>query len=222
MVNNETELWLWWQRFVGSDRATFDALISRHREAHRRYHTETHVAWVLRHCRELLDDRPALPAITSNAPDAPSGDHDASRLVVAAAFWHDAVYDPTSSANEHHSAQLAARDLGALGWEQPAVERVVRAIEGTATHLDPADEVEAVLFDADLAVLGADPQGYRSYVDGVRFEYQHVADEAWRVGRAAVLHSFLGRDSIYATVGGRQRWQTRAVANLTAELASLN
>ncbi|MEO1059355.1 MAG: metal-dependent phosphohydrolase [Actinomycetota bacterium] len=217
MANNETELWLWWQRFVGPDRAMFDAVISRHREAHRRYHTETHVAWVLRHCRELLDDPPPQ----TKAHPTPSGD-EFSPLIVAAAFWHDAVYDPTSATNEQRSAQLAARDLGVLGWDQAAIGRVVRAIEGTAHHLDPADEVEAVLFDADLAVLGADPRGYRAYVDGVRFEYRHVADDDWRVGRAAVLRGFLGRDSIYATVGGRRRWQTRAVANLTAELVSLN
>ncbi|NQY57448.1 MAG: hypothetical protein HRT86_13370 [Ilumatobacteraceae bacterium] len=214
MAENETELWVWWQRFIGTDRATFDALLSRHREAHRRYHTATHVAWVIRHCRTLLRDRFGDVQTVGDARPTDA-------IIIAAAFWHDAVYDPTSASNEHASAQLAARDLATLGWGDSSIARVAHAIEGTADHMHPADDAEAVLFDADLAILGAEPRGYADYVDGVRYEYRHVPDDAWRTGRAAVLRSFLTRGHIYATATGRSLWAARAVANLEAELATL-
>ena len=38
--------------------------------------------------------------------------------VVAGAFYHDAVYEPASPANERASARLARRDLTALGWDE--------------------------------------------------------------------------------------------------------
>jgi predicted metal-dependent HD superfamily phosphohydrolase len=94
-------------------------------------------------------------------------------------------------------------------------------IRGTADHRDPPDLDTAVLFDADLAVLGADPAGYGDYVRGVRAEYGHVDDAGWRAGRASVLQSFLDRPSIYATDPGRRRWESTARANITAELAAL-
>ncbi|MEM8619624.1 MAG: hypothetical protein AAGF73_07875 [Actinomycetota bacterium] len=215
MAENETELWVWWQRCIGTERATFDSLLSRHREEHRRYHTTSHVAWVIRHCRTLLNDHFGDGQTVDDArPD--------DAVVIAAAFWHDAVYDPTSASNEHASAQLAARDLAALGWGDSSITRVAHAIEGTADHLHPADDAEAVLFDADLAILGAEPRAYGDYVDGVRYEYRHVPDDAWRTGRATVLRSFLSREHIYATPAGRLLWAARAAANLEAELAALD
>jgi predicted metal-dependent HD superfamily phosphohydrolase len=56
----------------------------------------------------------------------------------------------------------------------------------------------------------------------VRAEYRHVTDDEWRIGRAAVLEGFLERPAIYSTPTARDRWETRARANLTAELASLD
>ena len=77
-----------------------------------------------------------------------------------------------------------------------------------------------MLLDADLAILSADPSAYEAYVRGVRGEYAHVDDAAWRVGRGAVLRSLLAPECRYstATFVGRD---ARARANLTAELVTL-
>jgi predicted metal-dependent HD superfamily phosphohydrolase len=80
----------------------------------------------------------------------------------------------------------------------------------------------AVLLDADLAILGAEAAGYSTYVTGVRAEYRHVTDDEWRTGRAGVLAGFLERPTIYSTPTAHDLWETRARANLTAELASLD
>lgn len=210
MSEPDLELDLAWQRHVSPDRRLLDGLLSRHREQHRRYHTAAHVAWVLRHVEELAASEPV--------------EH--LREVVAAALYHDAVYEPTHPANERASARLARRDLSELGWPADAVDRVGAMIEATA-HGEEANASggasgdTAILLDADLAVLGTDPAVYSTYVEQVRSEYRHVDDADWRVGRSQLLRGLLDRDAIFTTPTGRERWESRARANLAAELAAL-
>lgn len=71
-----------------ADTELLDRLLARHRERHRRYHGVAHVAWVVRHIDELASDELVR-------------DHGA---VIAAAFYHDAVYEPAHRANERASA----------------------------------------------------------------------------------------------------------------------
>lgn len=193
-----------WRRLVGDD-AALTGLVRRHRERHRRYHTLDHVLAVVRHVDELAD----VEII------------DDLGAVVAAAWFHDAVYEPRSPANERASARLARRDLTKLGWNTERTDIVATMIEGTADHEDPADVDTAVLFDADLAILGAAPATYAAYVANVRAEYAHVDDESWRNGRAEVLDGFLDRERIFATPTGFTRWESAARANLVTELDEL-
>ncbi|HSM65122.1 MAG TPA: hypothetical protein VK860_02335 [Ilumatobacteraceae bacterium] len=206
MSEPDLELDLAWQRHVSTDRRPLDGLLARHREKHRRYHTAVHMARVVRHVEDLAASEPVQ----------------ALAEVVAAAFYHDAVYEPTHPANERASARLARRDLTALGWSDDAVDRVAAMIEATAhgAAADPGGDT-AVLLDADLAILGAEPAAYSTYVEQVRSEYRHLDDDEWRVGRSQVLHSFLDRHAIFSTSTGRERWESRARANVTAELATL-
>jgi predicted metal-dependent HD superfamily phosphohydrolase len=207
-VSDEIELRAAWTESIGRDArclASFEELVGRHREPHRRYHGVRHVTWVVRHVHEL-------------AADVPPADFGA---VVAAAFYHDAVYDPTAADNEELSAALAERVLGELGWRTARCRTVGELVRATAGHQPDGTPDRAVLIDADLAVLGSDPAAYQAYVTGVRAEYGHLAEEAWRRGRADVLRRLLARRPLFATEPGRQRWEARALANLAAELATL-
>jgi predicted metal-dependent HD superfamily phosphohydrolase len=208
MSADEHELRAAWSRCIGDSheaRALFDSLIGRHREPHRHYHGVRHVTWVVRHVEEL-------------GAAEPVDDLDA---IVAAAFFHDAVYDPQASDNEAASARLAERELTVLGWDEPRRRRVAAMVEATAHHATPHDGDTMVLVDADLAVLGSEPAGYQAYVAGVRSEYAHVSAADWRIGRTQVVRSFLDRPTLFATPTGRARWEARARANLAAEVASL-
>jgi predicted metal-dependent HD superfamily phosphohydrolase len=208
VVSDELELRAAWTEAIGRDArcmAAYDDIVGRHREPHRRYHGVRHVVWVVRHVHELAAEVPL---------------HDAA-AVAAAAFFHDAVYDPPADDNEAESAALAERVLAELGWDAERCRAVGDLVRATERH-EPADDPDhCVLIDADLAVLGSDPAAYHAYAIGVRAEYFHLDDDRWRRGRADVLQRLLARDPLYATEPGRRRWQARARANLAAELATL-
>jgi len=192
-----------WRR-LGGDEATIDRVVAAHQEPHRHYHTVTHVASVLRCAEELITAHPAAHA-------------DAVRV---ASIFHDVVYDPRAADNESRSAELAVETTASLGWTADEAGLVRRLILATADH-EPEGLDEAVLLDADLSILGAQPDTYTAYVRGVRAEYGHVDDEAWRAGRSLVLQRFLDRPHVYATDTMRQTAERQARLNLAAELAGL-
>jgi len=196
-----------WVGFGGSaGDESITRLLSRHAEPHRRYHTATHVMRVLEQVEEILTAE-NTPGIDANA-------------IRAAALFHDVVYDPRSTTNERESAAFAVAALWKLRWPESQLALVHHLIEATKGH-NAAGMEAAVLFDADLAILGAEPAAYAEYVDGVRFEYAFVDDDAWRTGRAAVLHSFLERSHIFSTPTMAAAREAQARINLAAELNAL-
>jgi predicted metal-dependent HD superfamily phosphohydrolase len=216
---DDLELRVAWLQYVSSSPAgirSFENVLARHRQSHRRYHGVRHLRWVVRHALELIE------APRSGQTGAgQTGARDAG-VIVAAAFFHDVVYDVTRSDNEAASARVATQSLIELGWEPDRVDRVASIILATATHTSqPGDLDTAMLLAADLAVLAAEPSAYGDYVRGVRREYTHVNDADWRAGRSGLLRGLLQREHIYDPGLGLDRWELRARANIAAELAEL-
>jgi predicted metal-dependent HD superfamily phosphohydrolase len=181
-----------------------DRLAERYREPHRRYHDLRHLQEVLQTVDDLADAADDVEAVRW------------------AAWFHDAVYDVHRDDNEERSAQLAERDLAALGLDRATVSEVSRLVRLTATHQPEDDDANgAVLCDADLRILAADPWRHAEYVADVRAEYAHVPDPEFRAGRAAVLRSLLSSDRLFRTERAYTRWEERARANLAAELRRL-
>jgi predicted metal-dependent HD superfamily phosphohydrolase len=179
-------------------------LAERYREPQRRYHDLRHLHEVLQTVDELAEE---------------ADDVDAVRW---AAWFHDAVYDVRRDDNEERSAELAEQELAALGLAPALVAEVSRLVRLTATHRpDEGDANGAVLCDADLRILAADPWRHAEYVVDVRTEYAHVAEDDFRAGRAAVLRALLSADRLYRTQSGHARWEERARTNVTAELHHL-
>ncbi|MFI9510132.1 metal-dependent phosphohydrolase [Nocardia sp. NPDC052566] len=179
-------------------------LIDRYREPHRRYHTVDHLATMLHVIDELAAD---------------ADDVDAVRY---AAFFHDAVYAIDRPDNEERSAELAESVLESLGAPAELVDEVVRLVRLTATHhAAPGDRNGSVLCDADLAILAAAEPEYVAYTEAIRQEYHQVPDEAFRLGRAAVLRSLADQPNLFRTGIARTRFEAPARANLAAELAKL-
>lgn len=213
MTQPETEVRSAWRQIVGHRHDGYvDDLLIRYAEPHRHYHTAAHIMWVVRHLHDMTP--------------TPSAE------LLAAALYHDAIYDPRAVDNEARSAVIAATDLAGLGWPTERRDTLQAMIVATAGHVaghadgpvpigDPNSAETAMLLDADLAILGAEPGAYQAYVNGVRAEYAHVDDDVWRVGRAQVLRHFLDRRRLFATKYMFTAREHRARANIDAELAAL-
>jgi predicted metal-dependent HD superfamily phosphohydrolase len=117
---------------------------------------------------------------------------------------------------------LAERMLAGTDLPAAAIAEVARLVRLTTTH-DPAegDRNGAVLSDADLAILAADPERYAAYAAAVREEYAAVPDAAFRAGRADVLRRLLDLPALFRTPPGRERWEEAARHNLETELMLL-
>lgn len=185
----------------------FDVLVAAYSAPDRYYHNLEHVADTLRAVSRL-----------AGFTDDPSA-------LQLAAWFHDAVYDPRANDNEGRSAELAVTLLGPVGVPRADLEKVGRLVRATAhlTDAGPAGDREtAVLLDADLAILGASPERYKRYADGIRKEYAWVPDADYRAGRGRVIAHFLARPRLYRTDLMFAEGEARARANLRAELAALS
>jgi predicted metal-dependent HD superfamily phosphohydrolase len=195
-----------WVDLAGADTRHIGVdLDARYGEEHRRYHTRAHLIAVL----DLVDD------LAPHAADA-----DTVRL---AAWFHDAVYDPERADNEERSARLARRMLADTDLPADAVDEVARLVVLTETHAPSGDDRNGqVLCDADLAILGSDPEHYAAYAASVREEYAFVPDEFFKAGRAQVLRGLLELPSLFHTVEARSRYETQARRNIETELMLLS
>lgn len=199
------ELRLWWDRALGPlvQPSPLDELISAYRAPDRHYHNLHHIHHCLKQAR-FVSDRLINPPV-----------------VIAATFYHDAVYDPTRSDNEERSADLAERHLRAMGHSDTFVAEVRDLIMDTRHQVPPESNDGQYLADIDLAILGAAPEEFDAYERAIRQEYAHVPDAPFRAGRAQILRSFLDRPSIYLTDFFRDLYEQNARANLTRSIATL-
>lgn len=173
-------------------------------EPHRHYHALAHVealrGW-LGHWRAL-----------AHAP----------RLIEAAIWFHDAVYDTHRDDNEPRSAELAREALRALAWPEADVARVVAMVRATRHHAADLSDADTLLFlDLDLSVLAQRTEVYDAYSAAVRAEFAWVDAARYRAGRMRVLESFVSRDAIYRTPALHAVWESAARANLGRELQGL-
>lgn len=197
-----------WLALAGSDALDFGpSLIDCYQEPHRRYHTLAH----LEHMLDVVDE-------LADAADDP-------KAVRYAAWFHDVVYEVGGApqlSNEERSARTAESVLSKIGEPEELVREVARLVRLTERHApDPGDRNGAVLCDADLAILGSDPEAYARYREQIRAEYRQIPEPDFRSGRAAILRDLLAQPRIYRTEAAHERYEAAARANLAAEIAAL-
>ena len=195
----------WWPDLLAGQPQIRERLVTAYDDPARGYHDLRHLAEVLEHLDDLVPD-----------------DHPDRDAVVLAAWFHDAVYDAVGD-NEERSARLADAVLTQAGVPIRLVEEVTRLVRLTAGHDPAADDLSGqLLCDADLAILAAEHGRYDEYVAGVRQEYAAVPDADFRAGRKAVLEDLLAHDTLFHSDAARERWEAKARANVTAEVAALS
>jgi predicted metal-dependent HD superfamily phosphohydrolase len=180
-----------------SAQSFFAQLAASYNESHRRYHNLNHVIAVVKRVTMLRRE---------NSSD-----------IRIAAWYHDVVYDPSSSSNEADSADRAVDELTTLRLDPTRIDRIASLINMTKHH-HPATDDEAILADADLWTLGGSTQDYFTYGALIRQEYAHVSEDNWQTGRGNFITSFLARPAIFHTDTGRNEREDQARENLAAEL----
>lgn len=194
-----------------------ESLLQAWEQPHRAYHHSGHLS-------QMLTDLDRLYAYRTQGSTP--------LALVLAAWFHDAVYEGAPGEDERRSEQLAGTSLeplvaaGLLSTDE--LQMVSLLVRATATHELPESaelpagyEVTDIEFflDADMAILAADSVRYRRYLHGVRSEYSHFDDEAFRTGRTTFLRSVLGRERIFLSEEALTLWEEPAQANLRAELS---
>lgn len=169
--------------------------------AERKHHTITHLNSLV---HELI---PHKNEFTKWAP------------VVFAIAYHDIVYDVRKNNNEEASAEFATRQLAKISFPENLTAICNQLILATKKH-EAQDRQTNLFTDADLSILGADPQTYSAYAKQIRAEYAIFPDEVYNQGRRNVLNNFLQRERIYKTKEFSVRYESQARINLQIELNS--
>ncbi|BCX10418.1 MAG: hypothetical protein KatS3mg066_4277 [Fischerella sp.] len=200
----------WWQllqSFPVEQTAAEDVfwqLVAAYSTPGRYYHTLEHIYHVLSAIETLQNQAQDLPAIQF------------------AAWFHDVVYDTQAQDNEQQSASYAVEILSSLQIPHSIIARVASLILGTKHHQVEPDDFDAQVFlDADLEILGSNPQRYHQYARLIRQEYLWVPDVEYATGRKQVLYQFLHRDRIYLTNLMFHKFESSARQNLQAEIMRL-
>lgn len=192
-------------------KAVGEKLIDKWSSPGRRFHNLRHLVDVLARVDELAEE--------THEPD----------LVRLAAWYHGAIFDAADIAayanrggeDEVASALLARTDLLALGVPEARAARVHALVNALVRHTpNPTDFDCAVLCDADLAMLAADPQRYKVYLHDIRAEYEHLPVEHYLRARLRILRKLIARPSLFVSPLGAA-WEEPARQNLSAELQRL-
>ena len=191
-----------WDAIMPGHDALFLDLLDRWSEPHRRYHGCTHLLSVLE----------ALDLLTDPVDPPPT--------VLLAAWFHDAIYRGVAGQDEEESARLAEDRLAVAGLPEAEVAEVARLVRLTSDHRPgPGDDDGVLLCDADLSVLGGEPDEYARYVADVRQDYAHIGDADFAAGRAAVVRHLLELDPLFHSGRAQELWLDAAHRNLKGELA---
>ena len=193
--------------------ALWQNISARYCESQRAYHTLSHI-------EQLLVQFESIKHHLSEP-----------HIVTLALYYHDVIYDPTRADNEQKSAEYAVDALSSY-LRPKQCQHIYALIMMTANHQidESTDSVKyssikysdaAYLLDMDLSILGAPWSTYEQYVNAIRQEYAHVADDNYRDGRTAVLRGLLAHPRLYLTDYYYNQLEAQARDNIKRELTSL-
>lgn len=179
-----------------------NTLCTAYNEPHRHYHNLNHIAYMLAQ----------LDSANSATP-----------IARWATWYHDIVYRPRKSDNEHKSAVIALQTMTELGIDPSTSTTVSQIINATKSHRPNknADDSCKSVLDADMAILGAPEQEYKNYGRQVRKEFSAIPNFLYKRGRKKFLQSVLNQERIFTTEYFYREFENSARNNVQHEITTL-
>lgn len=141
--------------------------------------------------------------------------------VLFSVFYHDVIYHAIASDNEEQSAELAKKHLIEINCHQKTIDLVYEMILATKSHQISQKNDINLFTDADLSILGAEPEIYQNYAAAIRQEYNVFPDPIYIPGRKKVLLHFLKMERLFKTDYFFNKYEENARRNIENELKSL-
>jgi predicted metal-dependent HD superfamily phosphohydrolase len=157
--------------YLGIDGPTTSDILKRMTEPHRHYHTVSHVQDILYN----------INLVCVNGSEA-------ARYMIAAAWFHDIIYDVHSNTNEEDSASYS-RTIVMPDIDPDVLSNIILA---TRSH-EPNTFLQEIFCDLDLMILASNWEIYIDYVMKIRREYAHVSDHDFNHHRANFLRKMMGK-----------------------------
>lgn len=185
-------------------------------QKHRHYHDITHVMNCLAEFEAYRKDN--IDSVSS----------DEAYAVTASIRYHDAVYNPYSTANEFESSNL-------VPYATPFSAEVRKIVQLTKEHLTTLNwdrlpvllskdwiRSAQIMLDIDLVGFGKSWQEYKRNGDNIRKEYYNTSDEEFFKGRLNFLNAMQKRmidsGSIYYTPYFHNNYNLRARSNIQEDI----
>jgi len=145
-----------------------------------------------------------------------------SSTTILSLFYHDFEYNTLRSDNEIQSAVYAKKQLQEWNVQDETIQKIYSMIASTKTHQTESEDEEVKIFlDADMAILGADEDVYRDYLQKVRREFSIYPDLLYNRGRKQFLEKTLSAHPIFLTEFFRNKFEKQARINLQNEINQL-
>ncbi len=139
-------------------------------------------------------------------------------VILFTLFYHDVVYKSTKKDNEEQSAALAMKRMSEIGVDQKDINLCHKQIIATKKHQENSDADTNYFTDADLSILGRDPEIYNEYCKSIRKEYSIYSNFLYKKGRKKVVEHFLSMKRIYKSKEFYLKYESQAKQNLIEEL----
>lgn len=171
-----------------------ESVAARYMEPHRFYHNLQHIYFGLsvgfRYFSSYMDE-----------------------TLLAAWWYHDAIYELGARDNEEKSALLAKRDGHSYD-----VQQLIRCTI-YPNPKEPKSGAEAVINDMDLAGFATPQKVYDNNTALIRKEYPNLSDEEFAAGHRAFLRKLITEQpQLYKSDFAHKNWTAQAMKNILRDI----
>lgn len=176
----------------------FEKIVAHYQESHRAYHNLNHIYSIF----QVLDQYFKLP----------------DPLLEAAIWFHDIIYTIGEPQNERKSAILANNLLKDF-FSEEGLNTIKNLIISTEKHIPIIDnDLNKIMLDIDLSILGTDAITYSTYTKAIRSEYKVYPQDLYTIGRREAMSRFLERSSLFYTDTFQACFEAKARENVRLEI----